>query len=153
MDEVNSQHHEGVGYCRPPRRAQFRPGQSGNPQGRPKGIKSLKQLVSRELDRRVFLTEDGRRRRVSKREILAKQITKDALSGNVKARETVFGLDQEVVETMGQVASALMKPSDDRVKANLIRRLQAAMTEAAVDGDGEEPIAGLRPVQPDEIMS
>ena len=31
-----------VGYKKPPKRTQFKPGQSGNPRGRPKGTKNLK---------------------------------------------------------------------------------------------------------------
>ena len=142
MNEPGSEEHDEVGYRRPPRRTRYKPGQSGNPRGRPKGLRSLKQLVSHELDRRVFVTEDGRRRRVSKREVLAKQITKDALSGNAKARETVFGLDQEVISTMGQVATALTRPGDDLVKANLIRRLRSAMTGSSTEGDEGQSFAG-----------
>lgn len=144
MNDRGSETDDAVGYRRPPRRTRFKPGQSGNPQGRPKGLKSLSQLVSRELDRRVFLTEEGRRRRVSKREVLAKQITKDALAGNAKARETVFGLDQQVVATMGQVATALMRPSDEVVKANLIRRLQAAMTGPSTQVDAALSVSESR---------
>jgi hypothetical protein len=31
-----------VGYGKPPKHTQFKPGKSGNPQGRPKGTKNLK---------------------------------------------------------------------------------------------------------------
>lgn len=153
MNDTGSETDGAVGYRRPPRRTRFKPGQSGNPQGRPKGLKSLSHLVSRELDRRVFLTEDGRRRRVSKREVLAKQITKDALAGNAKARETVFGLDQQVVATMGQVATALMRPSDDVVKANLIRRLQAAMTGPSTQVDAALSVSEPRTAPLEEGQS
>ncbi len=34
-----------VGYCRPPLATRFRPGQSGNPRGRPKGSRNLRAVV------------------------------------------------------------------------------------------------------------
>ena len=33
-----------VGYGKPPKRTQWKPGQSGNPKGKKKGLKSVKQL-------------------------------------------------------------------------------------------------------------
>ena len=38
-----------VGYRRPPRRAQFRPGQSGNPRGRPKGSRNFASVMKKVL--------------------------------------------------------------------------------------------------------
>jgi hypothetical protein len=36
----------GVGYCRPPREHQFKPGQSGNPRGRPKGSRNRATIIN-----------------------------------------------------------------------------------------------------------
>jgi len=38
-----------VGYGKPPRDARFKEGQSGNPRGRPPGLKNLKTLLSEAL--------------------------------------------------------------------------------------------------------
>ena len=38
-----------IGYGRPPKHTQFKKGQSGNPEGRPKGIKSLSTELDDEL--------------------------------------------------------------------------------------------------------
>ncbi len=40
---------EKIGYGRPPKAGQFKPGQSGNPQGRPKGSTNLATDLSAEL--------------------------------------------------------------------------------------------------------
>jgi len=43
---------------KPPRHAGFQKGQSGNPEGRPKGSKNLGTLLSQALDEKVMVTED-----------------------------------------------------------------------------------------------
>src|ERR1044071_1619790 len=63
-----------VGYGKPPRSTQFKPGQSGNRAGRPRGSKNFATALEQELNSRVIVTENGRRKRVSKREVIAKHL-------------------------------------------------------------------------------
>jgi hypothetical protein len=74
-----------VGFGKPPRSRQFKPGQSGNPNGRPRGAKNFATAIEQELDARVTVTENGRRRRISKREVIAKHLVNKAASGDLKA--------------------------------------------------------------------
>ena len=73
-----------VGYGRPPRHTRFQPGRSGNPKGRPKGSKNFSTLFSEELAQPVTLTENGKRRRMPKRQALAKQVINKALSNELE---------------------------------------------------------------------
>lgn len=79
-----------VGYARPPTSAQFKPGQSGNPTGRPKGAKNFGTAIEDELRARVTVTENGRRRRVSKREVIAKRLVNRAAEGDLRAVPLLF---------------------------------------------------------------
>jgi hypothetical protein len=79
-----------VGYGRPPRHTRFLPGRSGNPKGRPKGSNNLSTLFADELARTVTLTEDGKRKKISKRQALVKHVINRALSNDVKAVALVF---------------------------------------------------------------
>jgi len=81
-----------VGPGNPPEHSRFRKGVSGNPNGRPRKERSLKNLVEAELDAIVSLTENGRRVRLTKREVLAKKMVNDALTGDRKAQQALFRL-------------------------------------------------------------
>lgn len=71
-----------VGYCKPPPQHRFKPGQSGNPGGRPRKSRNLNTLLEAELDRPVVIKEDGRQRRIAKREAIVKRLVTDAINGD-----------------------------------------------------------------------
>lgn len=54
--------------------SRFKPGQSGNPRGRPKRSKNLATPLEEELSQTVVITENGERRRLSKGALVIKQI-------------------------------------------------------------------------------
>ena len=62
---------EKVGYGRPPKANQFKPGKSGNPKGRPKGSLNLVNDLAAELSELITVREDGRARRISKQRALS----------------------------------------------------------------------------------
>src|SRR5262249_51523626 len=70
-----------VGYAKPPSKTRFKPGQSGNPTGRPRGAKNFVTAIEDELRARVTVTENGRRKRVTKREVIAKRLVYCAAEG------------------------------------------------------------------------
>jgi hypothetical protein len=74
-----------TGYGNPPKHSRFRPGQSGNPGGRPKGSISFKSVLEDELNEQVSLSEQGVVSKVTKLEAIAKRLVSEALSGNPKA--------------------------------------------------------------------
>jgi predicted DNA-binding ribbon-helix-helix protein len=74
-----------VGYCKPPKHARFRPGQSGNPKGRRKQSKSAKALLTEALNERVLVTEAGVRRRITKLEAFWKSLVARALHGDARS--------------------------------------------------------------------
>lgn len=75
---------EDVGYCRPPRSYQFRPGQSGNPRGRPRRDPSPGDAYLQVSKMPVIATESGRKRRISTEKAIYMKIRRGALEGDHK---------------------------------------------------------------------
>lgn len=101
---------DGVGYRRPPKHSRFKPGQSGNPKGRPKGSRSIAALVGEELDRKVYVIEGGRRKQQSKRQLAARQLADRAAKGEIKAILTIRSMEQSSEASALSVA-AVLRPS------------------------------------------
>jgi hypothetical protein len=79
-----------VGYGKPPIRNRYKPGQSGNYNGRPKGQKSEESILRQLLSRKVSIREGGRLRKISLLEAVWHRIVQDALGGNLKAAAFVL---------------------------------------------------------------
>src|SRR5438128_9975421 len=74
-----------VGYGKPPRHTRFAKGQSGNPRGRPSGTKNLKTLLSEALNEPVIVTENGGRRKVSKRKAIITQLVNGSATADFRS--------------------------------------------------------------------
>lgn len=74
-----------TGYKKPPKSGQFKPGQSGNPRGRPKGHRNLKTDLFAELNAKIEITEGNRKVIITKQQALVKRLVNGALSGDPKS--------------------------------------------------------------------
>jgi hypothetical protein len=79
-----------VGFKKPPRKHQFKKGQSGNPKGRPKVSADLDQILSGELERAISLTWSGETQEVSVREAIVKNLVAEAIKGNLRCLKILF---------------------------------------------------------------
>lgn len=94
MDHDNPPHDDDVGYRKPPKASRFKPGQSGNPKGRPKRQKTVPDLLTEELAMRVTLTENGQTTRISKKKLLIRRLVNSAIKGDNRAASLLIGLLQ-----------------------------------------------------------
>ena len=81
-----------VGYGKPPANHQFQPGTSGNPKGRPKGIKNLSTDLEEELNQKVSVTEAGQQTQTTKQRAMIKTLFAKAMSGDVRASDVLIKL-------------------------------------------------------------
>ena len=115
-----------VGYGRPPRHTRFEPGRSGNPRGRPNRSKNLATLLSEALREPVIVTENGRRRKVSKRQAVIKQLVNRSARGDLKAMQMLLGTMQEI-EHRGEAEPA--ETTFDGVDQKVIEQLKARLRD------------------------
>jgi uncharacterized protein (UPF0216 family) len=118
-----------VGYKKPPLHTRFRKGQSGNPRGRPCGSKNFSTLLAEALNEPVVITEDGRRRKISKRELGVRQLANKFAMAEAQATKMLLGLMLER-ERLAAAAVPAERPSfgaaDKQVIANLLKRLRSS---------------------------
>jgi hypothetical protein len=117
-----------VGYGRPPRAHQFKPGESGNPRGRPKGAKSEASILQTRLNQKIEVREGGRVRKIPVLEAIYLRCIDDALKGNVKTASFLFSRYAAVQAGETQEIDEMSK--DEReVLESFASRLEAELKE------------------------
>lgn len=84
-----------VGYRRPPKASQFKPGESGNPKGRPKGSHSILSAIKAELDSSVEITVGGEPKKMTKRQAIAKAVVHKGIKGDTRALAEIIKLEEK----------------------------------------------------------
>jgi hypothetical protein len=93
-----------IGYRKPPKHSRFKPGQSGNPRGRPKADKSLGAALIEALEAKVKLRRDGREHVVSSIQAFVLRVVTDAIQGKASAQKMLVELIARFVPTFASTA-------------------------------------------------
>ena len=80
-----------VGYGKPPKYTRFKPGQTGNPKGRPKNSKNTNDILKDELKEIVTLKENGKIIVMTKRQAMLRHLVNKAVQGDSKSMFFIFG--------------------------------------------------------------
>ena len=124
-----------IGYGKPPKDTQFKKGQSGNPKGRPKGTKNFKTDLKEELAEQVLISEDGKRRPVSKQRALIKRVTQKGLVGDIRAIGMLAGWVFQLLDIGSDEAdSDELSPDDEAI----LQRFLSDSSNDNVDSDQGE---------------
>lgn len=129
-----------VGYAKPPKATQFKPGTSGNPAGRPKGAKNFKTVIEKEALSKVTVKEGGKAKTMTKMEAVVVALFHKALGGTSAAQKEALALLQIYLAEKAEEEQALSK-ADVAVLGNRAAFLKAVekVTAANESDDGGGP--------------
>ena len=113
-----------VGYRKPPTHSRFTKGQSGNPNGRPKGTLNFTTVLLRTLREKVVINENGKRKLITKLEAAVKQLVNKAASGDLRAlarlTEMTLALEQGGIEN--GASTHVLNEVDRSVMLHILQR-------------------------------
>lgn len=129
-----------VGYGKPPKRTRFKPGQSGNPRGRPKGTLNMATVLARTLRAKVVVNENGRRKTITKLEAALQQLTNKAAGGDLKAVHLLAGLVRSAEERTVQAVNPTdtLGEADEKVMLGILKRLESVRQENQENGNDSQ---------------
>lgn len=124
-----------VGFGKPPKHAQFKPGQSGNPKGRKKGAKGMRTLAKKMLTAKVPVRSANGTKMMTRMDALLHKMVELSMKGNPRLILALVDLyeqsvpEQPISEAQPQHAPSLTGTD----KATL------AMLKEMLLGEGEKP--------------
>src|SRR6516162_8263507 len=131
---ADDEHDYKVGPGSPPLNTLFKKGQSGNPGGRRK--KPLPALLADALNETVYVTIDGERRQITKREAIVHQLVNKSTTADLRATKMLFDMMKDAEQKAG-VAAPPAEPrqldeADKEVLQTFIERIrQQVLAEVA----------------------
>jgi hypothetical protein len=129
-----------VGYRKPPRQTQFKPGKSGNPKGRPKGVANFSTDLQKTLSTSVKVKRNGRDTSVSTQRATLMVLREKALTGDARALDHFIELAARLEARRHAVPARELNADDQAI-------LTAYVKEALHHYQGQER-PGLEMSQP-----
>jgi hypothetical protein len=128
-----------VGYGRPPIHTRFKPGHSGNPTGRPKGRRNAKTVVSRVLNQKITVRENGKIRKLTKLEAMLLAATTKAIKGDSRALNAIVALmarTGHLAETGNEISTPVLPEEDKEIISDFAQRMKRR-DDPGSSNDGE----------------
>ena len=92
---INNSDDYTVGYGKPPKATQFKKGESGNPNGRPKGTRNIATLLDEALNSRITVRDGDAIRSMSAIDAMIQSLIVQAVKGDHKAIQLVIKLMEQ----------------------------------------------------------
>jgi hypothetical protein len=113
-----------VGFGRPPAQTRFKPGQSGNPNGRPVGRSNAKTTVARVINETIPVREGEKTRHMTKLEAICQAHTLKGIKGDARSAVIILGLAKQMgllTDAEGETGAALPE-QDAAILDDFLRR-------------------------------
>ncbi len=131
-----------IGYGKPPKGRPFQKGQSGNPRA-PRGQNGFAALLAAELDQRVTITINGRRRRMTNREAIVAQMVDKSTRADLRAIKMLADMQKEAEAKAGTPAQsttpAKLAAEDREVVELFVARLRQQIAAEAAEAAAADP--------------
>ena len=148
----------GVGYCNPPKSGRFPKGQSGNPEGRPKGIRNrvptsgerLRSLMLREAYRPITLSAEGGEITMPMAQAVLRSLAEAAIKGEARAQDMFLkmvsaseleeaAIEKALVEMHREESGEAAKDGTPRVEIVIVDPVEGSKIPYRHPGDRSEP--------------
>jgi hypothetical protein len=103
-----------IGYGKPPKAGRFKKGASGNPAGRPKGVKNMRTLFLIIMREKVTVIEGGKQKAISRLEAILRQLSNKAMSGDLRAMREVLRSSTLLDESESAMPDSLEEKARDK---------------------------------------
>jgi hypothetical protein len=124
-----------VGRGKPPKHAQWKPGQSGNPKGRPKGSLNLSTIFQEVLfEAQMELIENGLKREVPVVVALLKRMIHDGLKGDHKATDSLLDRAERHLLSTAELPDDDLDDDDLQILSQALERRKAGASRAGGSG-------------------
>jgi hypothetical protein len=117
----------------------FRPGSTGNPNGRPKAPRGVDAAFAKALAEKIAVTEQGKRKRKSRLDVTATQVANKGASGDLRAAKLALDQARKAEERAEAEASRApaMTETDREIAARIIARLKQMIQAGVIDDQTE----------------
>lgn len=137
----DAKHDYEVGYCRPPKHGQIKPGEVRNKRGKLKGTRSLKSDIREILNMPVPLNDPGKKRKVTTRKAALLKLREKALKGDSRSLDRLLEYAREHDLEEGLVANTgtLLEEDQPILARAHERERQIAIANSPPSSPAEDP--------------
>ena len=129
--------HTAANYRKPPKASQFKPGQSGNPKGRPKGVRNLKTDLEEALRAPVNVTTKRGNRQITTQRAMFERLGEKAWGGDVRAIQQLISLALRLLDDRTEVPASVLERNDLEILDEYYEERKALEADRAASGSIE----------------